>query len=71
MIGSSIQNVNIVETPIVTRKVVVMEETLLSLFGFDVVISEMLDVAVFLASVIPFKSIPAVFGHRHSCESVS
>ena len=34
-------------------------------------VSEMLHVAVFLARVVPLKSIPAVFGHHHSCKSVS
>lgn len=63
MIGSSVQHEHIVKAALVTCVEEVMAKTLFSLVSFDIVITQVLNVAVLLLRVVPFKDVPVRLSH--------
>jgi len=57
-ISSSVQNIDIIKSPRITREKVLVEKTLFSFIWLDIMIAQMLDIAVLLVFFIPFKLIP-------------
>jgi hypothetical protein len=43
-----------------------MEKAFLGFFRFDIVIAQVLHIAVLLVLIIPFETIPIVCSHYHS-----
>jgi hypothetical protein len=56
-VRTAIQNIDIRKSLILTKSITV-KETLFGFLRLDAMVSQMLDVAVFLILVIPFKRVP-------------
>jgi hypothetical protein len=62
-IRDPIQDVNISKAPFIATKGVLVEKAFLGFIRLDAVITQMLDISVFLALIIPFKLVPAISRH--------
>src|SRR4029077_18131365 len=62
-IGSTIQNVNIIESTLVPGEFIIVEKTLLRFFWLNSVIAQMLHISILLVLVIPLKLVPTMIRH--------